>query len=924
MRPLKLTMTAFGPYAAKTVIDMDALGENGLYLITGDTGAGKTTIFDAIVFALYGCASGDARDPAMFRSKYAEDTAVTKVELIFLYDGKQYKITRTPEYVRPKKTGADKGKEIKQPASVELIYPDGRVINKVGEVKTAVEEILGLTKEQFMQIVMIAQGEFRELLFSSTDARKDIFGKLFKTHMFKEIQRRLKDEAREMKNACEEAERAEKQYIESARCPEGSLLASWEAAKDGKLPIAQTLSLLENIIREDEESLETLSEELRETEEALAAVRLSLANAKKYEETKLALENEETLLAKETEREAALAQVLAEARERAKETDALDRMIADIKAEIARYDELETVKRTHALAESEKNRSILALEKNMRLSASVSQDLKNAETEAETLKNAGEQKERLLSEQTKKENEARMLSNLDGLCEDHEHLCERLQKEQKAYGEAYAAYDREKNEYEAKTRAFMDAQAGILAETLTEGAPCPVCGSLAHPAPARRAEHAPTEVQWKSAETRYKTAERLRNDAAAVCARLLGEKEKSQASLAASAEDLFESGETEGLRARIAVRRSVLQNELDALRGAIRAEQKNIERRETLEKTVVSLKKSEERLMNDIAEQKANIAACTAQTAEKKAQIETLSAALRFADKNSAEREQRAFETKKLSLQRALKTAEEAHNECGKRLAANQARIETLTKTLATLSKADIASEQAKADALLMQKTQTTRRKDLVVGRLTPNQNILVSLRKNSDNLERLEKQYGWVKALSDTANGNLTGQARVDLETFVQQRYFDRIIIRANRRLRVMTDDQYELKRREKIESRVGHSGLDLNVIDRYNGTERDVKSLSGGEAFKASLALALGLSDEIQASAGGIQLDTMFVDEGFGSLDEGSLEQAMRALTGLTEGGRLVGIISHVGLLKDKIDKQIVIKKDRDGGSRAEIRMD
>ena len=367
-----------------------------------------------------------------------------------------------------------------------------------------------------------------------------------------------------------------------------------------------------------------------------------------------------------------------------------------------------------------------------------------------------------------------------------------------------------------------------------------------------------------------------------------------------------------------------MQNEISVIRTAILAEEQNLRRKEELEKTIPVLKQKTETLKTTVSEQTAETAASLGQIKEKRAQTAAMANELRFADQRAAEACAKEYENQKTALRQALKQAEDRCNENEKRIAAMSAAIETLTKALSDMPETDIPAVQAEAESLALQRLQTLKNKDAVIGRLAPNEKILAALRKNGEEQDKLEKQYAWVKALSDTANGTMAGQEKIQLETYIQQTYFERILIRANRRLLVMTDGQYELKRREKTESKSGQSGLDLNIIDHYNGTERDVKTLSGGESFKASLALALGLSDEIQASAGGIQLDTMFVDEGFGSLDEGSLDHAMRALTGLTEGGRLVGIISHVSALKEKIDTQIIVKKDRDGGSRVQIKLD
>ena len=274
-----------------------------------------------------------------------------------------------------------------------------------------------------------------------------------------------------------------------------------------------------------------------------------------------------------------------------------------------------------------------------------------------------------------------------------------------------------------------------------------------------------------------------------------------------------------------------------------------------------------------------------------------------------------------LKIKRDIDQAAKRLNECSENLASANATKDELSKQMENKQEIDLEAEKQKMLGLTANKIQFNKNKENIHSRIVNNKSNHDNIKLKSSELIDIEKKYTWVKALSDTANGTITGKDKIMLETYIQMHYFDRIISRANARLMIMTDGQYDLIRREESLSKVGQTGLDLDVIDHYNGTTRSVKSLSGGESFKASLALALGLSDEIQSSAGGIQLDTMFIDEGFGSLDEDSLAQAMNALASLASNNKLIGIISHVGELKQKIDKQIIVKKDKTGGSRAEI---
>lgn len=304
-----------------------------------------------------------------------------------------------------------------------------------------------------------------------------------------------------------------------------------------------------------------------------------------------------------------------------------------------------------------------------------------------------------------------------------------------------------------------------------------------------------------------------------------------------------------------------------------------------------------------------------------KEQIDTLQEALLYSDTTAAEARRLALQAEAESLSNALKTAEEDYNACKTSLAGMDAAIQELSKLLEASEDVDMVAQQARSRELSKKRSETAEMQRSIHTRRTTNETALKNIQERAATLNELEAKYTWVRTLSNTVNGNLPGKEKIALETYIQMTFFDRILQRANVRFLVMSGGQYELKRRREAENNRSQSGLELDVIDHYNGSERSVKSLSGGESFKASLSLALGLSDEIQSAAGGIRLDTMFVDEGFGSLDEESLQQAIRALTGLTEGNRLVGIISHVVELREKIDKQIVVTKDKTGGSRVEI---
>ena len=328
-----------------------------------------------------------------------------------------------------------------------------------------------------------------------------------------------------------------------------------------------------------------------------------------------------------------------------------------------------------------------------------------------------------------------------------------------------------------------------------------------------------------------------------------------------------------------------------------------------------------EKLKNDISSLKTNIASCKASLEEISRQLTKLKNSLCFVDKSTAEKKIQEIESKSESIKKSFENAQNSFSKCEKEIIELKAKEEQLKKQLESSEKIDEEKVKEKQKSLTVQKQSKFELRTAIIARLSANRSVFDNIIKKKDEINTLEKNLVLVKSLCFTANGRISGKEKIMLETYIQMTYFDRIIARANTRFMIMSDGQYELKRRQTAENKQASEGLSLDVIDHYNGSQRSVNTLSGGESFKASLSLALGLSDEIQASAGGIRLDTMFVDEGFGSLDDESLNQAMNALKGLTEGNRLVGIISHVNELKERIDRQIIVSKDKLGGSKVKI---
>lgn len=1322
MKPKKLVISAFGPYADRMELDFERLGGGGLYLITGDTGAGKTTIFDAITFALYGEASGEVRKGEMFRSKYAKPEVRTFVELTFTYQGKDYTVKRNPEYLRPKDRGQGMTME---KANAELIFPDERQpVTKISEVTKAVTELLGLDQRQFRQIAMIAQGDFQKLLLAGTADRSEIFRKMFHTEIYQELQNRLREEAKARWKTYDEKKRSISQYLDNVVCPEDArwkkefdrlkkenfngqvmrgmeLLAQcieWDEEQLrmlkeeqralygeiekknqllGKIKERQTRQAekeqkenerklllpeveekkkkseqaekeagicekLEEQIREEkaclellrkmkqeQEAMTQLQKELQETAEAKGKLQEEQENAKKELEQQKArkeklsgtevelarTEQKETYAAEQVQQLSAYCEEIGKTAdeeaakkeeenalcEKIKETEQAAGKAAEEAEKLAGQDkvceklqeEKENVRRKiFTLAEAKKQ-----LEKTTDEALQLARQLKQLQREEEKLQAdrtaTAEQMAKRSSAALQQEKFRQERETLENLLKSWEWACKELEEKQSAYRDGIQKRDNLRKTYQAMESLFLDAQAGILAEKLTEGEPCPVCGAIHHPQPAKRAEHTPDKATLDQKKEELREQEETaagQSEAAGNCSRRVKElreqltacllkkmpheREEKQGNgltetdkessfqeenetqrflpmsdslfcqeAVKKAEQLQEEESKQKVRqteyAELEKTQTRQQENLETLKKAIAGAQADLGRAEGTQKALeeqlnkeiaeaekepgveevtasaerkgstekkgaaedrdyaetddrnflvgqiekvlsfwenrqkqcgeefaaaqakmkrraecIALQKEaessqkkdheqlqrvrsclevlqsdrkrwnekEEKLLETLEQQRKEIKSADQfeniaeisftekqfleiltdtekqlwvrsmqeqrywkekqETLEKqkrnllaqkeelqRIQLEIQAETQKIEQREKTIREKELLEAKRKAEQKALqeriqeketklagkeekellehikgwetqkeqrkaaqKTAKEELDAVQKNLTEVQAALAAIQTLEAADEEADLQGQQLPSETELQEnlemlsgrKQELDQRYNEQYHAANTNQNVYQAVQTQQSQMQEVEEEYKWVNALADTATGNVTGKRKIDLETYAQMAYFDRILRKANVRFLTMSQGQYELKRQEDGGNIKSKAGLELNVIDHYNGTERSVRTLSGGESFQASLSLALGLSDEIQSYAGGIQLDSMFVDEGFGSLDAESLNQAVKALEGLAEGNCLVGIISHVPELKDRIERKIVVTKNRsrDGvGSRAVI---
>ena len=872
MRPTKLTISAFGPYAGRQVLDLDKLGTKGIYLVTGDTGAGKTTIFDAITFALYGETSGDTRRSDMLRSKYAADDVPTEVELIFAYGGKEYTVRRNPEYQRPSKRG---GGIVTQKADAQLTYPDGNIVTKSKDVTAAVESILGVNRNQFTQIAMIAQGEFLKLLLAPTEDRKKIFRKIFKTELFQELQDRLKSESGKLSQRLEEIKNSIGQYIDGLEIEGNEELL--KNAKESDILLADLIGKVDDVIASDQAEQDKIEGDIAKIEKRLTQVNVDLGKAEEVERIKAALQEASSALGEKKERlQLLLAEYEAE-QKREPEQSALRQQIALAENELPRYNELDQVRKELDARRDALKAALDQREEQKNLQDKCALLLNDAKEKMEAIKDAGREEAVLEGRLQQAESRLHAVEALGGALKEWESLSKRWEEEQQKYLAA-----------------------------------------------AAKTADAPSESDLEKAKKKSETAQADAASCSAEASTLGGKVTAKEEELKKKGAELFDEVVFAELGMKIAGEVKEIKSQIGDLKELLRLEQEKLQQKARLEAQIPKLETELQKRQETLASLDQQSAALEGENKESEKTLASVAGRLKYESKAQAERQIKKLQSEADAIQKTLEKARDGYTACKEEVSTLQGRVESLSGQLEAAPEYDVGVMRRRQAELTEEKKALSESFTAISARIGSNRAALEKIRRQAENLTEVSEEWGWAKVLSNTANGNLGGKEKIMLETYVQMRYFDLVIQRANRRLMVMSDGQYELKRRNEAENNRSQSGLELDVIDHYNGSQRSVRTLSGGESFKASLCLALGLSDEIQSSAGGIRLDTMFVDEGFGSLDDESLQQAIKVLSGLSEGNKLVGIISHVGELKERIEKQIVVTKDRAGGSRAEIRVE
>lgn len=951
MKPTRLTLSAFGPFADETTVDFAALGDSGLYLITGETGAGKTTIFDAIAFALFGVASGTVRPGNSFRSQYAVDERETFVELEFLFRRERYLLRRRPAYSRPKK---DKSGMTTRPTEASLLRPDGTATIGAQKVTAEIVELLGVTAAQFSQIAMIAQGEFSRLLFADTSERRTILRSLLHTERYEEFQNRLRDRLSEAEREYKKTDEAIGAALASVALPNETQEAgetietdesgeSDETEKTGETektselieaarrafdPTAappekeELLRLFERLDRADTLALES-NESKRETLDAEKSRRDGeLEVAKIVEKARGELEKTEDFLKENRPR----LESLRSNRDywRTEGPTVVERLAAEIDRlteSLPHYERLDAAKEKIELTRTALKAEKTSEETSVQEESALERTLAEETAERDKLGNAEAKKEAAQAERLRLKNCLDALTGLKKSCDDLAEKDDILAEEREKLVLANQKSETKKTRTRQAEREFLAQQAGMLAEELQSGAPCPVCGSTEHPAPAARSESAPSRETLDALRAESERLFEKAGDAAQLVGRLNGERAQLAATIRRDAESLLGAGEEETIVERLAERLTECRENLAVAQSAAVQAESDALYAEKLDRRIPASQKALDDCRRGLEEIRTAIRSLDAELLAATVLRDELTARYPLANRAAAQKDLDALQKDKTAKEKERQEAESAFEDLISKLDQAEGAKKRLQAEIAEKPDLKVADLTRRLAELEAEKTELERRRRAVDLRREANRKARSTFETESDRRVAAESRLREIRDLANTVNGASAGSDRLKLETWIQWAFFDRILYRANHRFQIMSNGQYRLERRVESADRRTETGLDLVVFDNFSGQTRAVTTLSGGESFTAALSLALGLADEIQSSIGGVSLETLFIDEGFGTLSDEFRRCAVDLLTSLAGSDRLVGVISHVTELRDSILRQIVVTRRSGGGSDAKV---
>ena len=894
MKPLNLKMSAFGPYKNEVEIDFKKLGTNNIFLITGDTGAGKTTIFDAISYALFNEVSGSNRPITSLRSKFAT-TEDTYVELEFEHKGKEYKIRRVPEYERVKKTGEGTTKNI---ADAYLEYED-KIITGVKNVNDKIIELIGINAKQFKQISMLAQGEFIKILFAESKDRTEIFRKIFETSIYEQISTNLSILSAETRKDVDRLKTIFQTNTSNIRWIEKPVAIDLiDLKKITKLDIDEILNLIEkeiqinkDQIKEEEKENEKLKKEIEKLREKIKKIEEQNEKVKKY---KKYLEENEELKQKAKE---------------IKEKETKIKVSQSVLQKVMPKQQIVNEKQKELKINIDKKQ---VLEKEIKNGEIIEQENKNKILKLNELKEILD-KYKTIKEKSKNIEDMFLLITQ---IEKDQKIKEKYVKQYEKLNNQYIEIDEQYKEEEDK---FFREQAGIIAQRLEEGKPCPVCGSIEHPNKAIKNDDVLSEEELKKLEEEKNKLENkrntIKNETISLNAKIettikmIPESNKQDFNLQDFEKQINESKNKQELEIKS------LKENFENVCLIFAKKKENIDKI-NFDEIKQNIEKQINRQNNKLLENKVKLKECNTLIETQEKSLEVIQQEYLNAIKELGFKDEKDYKEKTLKEADIEKIKQEIE-QYKEKVTTTKTRLEDVKKELKEKEIIDVTQDIEKLEQSSQKQKEEEKQINNKKASISFNKDTNKKLKETAIELIDKMDKMAKIEELAKIANGTANRKTKITFEQYVQATYFDMVISEANKRLLSMTDNRYLLIRKKKADKISEKIGLDLNVIDNYNGQERDVKSLSGGESFKAALSLALGLSDVIQSYSGGVLVDTLFIDEGFGTLDAESREQAINTLVNLAGSNKLIGIISHVEELQERIDKKIIVEKGQDGSN-------
>ena len=894
MKPLNLKMSAFGPYKNEVEIDFKKLGTNNIFLITGDTGAGKTTIFDAISYALFNEVSGSNRPITSLRSKFAT-TEDTYVELEFEHKGKEYKIRRVPEYERVKKTGEGTTKNI---ADAYLEYED-KIITGVKNVNDKIIELIGINAKQFKQISMLAQGEFIKILFAESKDRTEIFRKIFETSIYEQISTNLSILSAETRKDVDRLKTIFQTNTSNIRWIEKPLAIDLiDLKKITKLDIDEILNLIEkeiqtnkDQIKEEEKENEKLKKEIEKLREKIKKIEEQNEKVKKY---KKYLEENEELKQKAKE---------------IKEKETKIKVSQSVLQKVMPKQQIVNEKQKELKINIDKKQ---VLEKEIKNGEIIEQENKNKILKLNELK---EILDKYKTIKEKSQNIEDMFLLINQIEKDQKNK-EKYVKQYEKLNNQYIEIDKQYKEEEDK---FFREQAGIIAQRLEEGKPCPVCGSIEHPNKAIKNDDVLSEDELKKLEEEKSKLENKRNTVKnetislnakiETTIKMIPESNKQDFNLQDFEKQINESKNKQELEIKS------LKENFENVCLIFAKKKENIDKI-NFDEIKQNIEKQINGQNNKLLENKVKLKECNTLIETQEKSLEVIQQEYLNAIKELGFKDEKDYKEKTLKEADIEKIKQEIE-QYKEKVTTTKTRLEDVKKELKEKEIIDVTQDIEQLEQSSQKQKEEEKQINNKKASISFNKDTNKKLKETAIELIDKMDKMAKIEELAKIANGTANRKTKITFEQYVQATYFDMVISEANKRLLSMTDNRYLLIRKKKADKISEKIGLDLNVIDNYNGQERDVKSLSGGESFKAALSLALGLSDVIQSYSGGVLVDTLFIDEGFGTLDAESREQAINTLVNLAGSNKLIGIISHVEELQERIDKKIIVEKGQDGSN-------